>query len=104
MSISGLRRHSGSSCGVFSGLIISKFRASGDTLVPAVGYCLVFLSVNAGRQGTLWLQLSGIVWSVLYVNFGPQGTLAPAVGYCLICVAVNLGWQVTLWLQLSGIV
>ena len=61
LSISGLRELSGSSCRVLSDLCVCEFRASGDSLAPAVVYCLVFLSVNFGPQGTLWLQLSGIV-------------------------------------------
>ena len=63
LSISGLRGHSGCSCRVFSGHFVSQFRASGDTLAAAVGYSRVILSVNFGSQGTLWLQLSGVVWS-----------------------------------------
>ena len=35
--------------------LVHQFRALGDTLARAVGYCLVFLSFNFRPQGTLWL-------------------------------------------------
>ena len=61
LSILGLRGHSGSTCRVLAGLFVCQFWASGNTLVPAVGYCLIFLCVYFGPQEKLWLQLSGIV-------------------------------------------
>ena len=144
----GLDRHWGSSCRVLTVLFVCRFRASRDSLAPAVKYCLVFLSVNFGLQGnslasavryclsfvsvnfgplgTIWLQLSGIVWSCCLYISGLKGlsgsscrvlfdlfvyqfqtswdSLAPAVGYCLVLLSVNFGPQGTLWLRLSGVV
>ena len=75
------------------------------------------LSVNFRSQGTLWLQLSGIVWSLCLTISGIRGTLwlqqsgivwsfclsisglAPAVGHSLVFLSVNLGPHGSLWLQ-----
>ena len=109
MSISGLRGDSGSSCRVLSDLFARQFRASGDILAPAVGYCLILLSVNFGPPGILLLQLSksfhlsipGLrghsgsscwVLSPLFVcQFRASGdTLTPADGHFLsVCLSIS---------------
>ena len=85
-------------------LFVFQFRAAGDTLALAVGYCLVFLSINYGLRGH-----SGFSCRVLSDLFVCQlqalgDTLAPAVGYCLVLLSVNLWSRETLGQQLSGIV
>ena len=73
-------------------------------MAPAVKYSLIFLFVNFGPQGTLWLHLLGIVYFFRLSISGLKGTLAAAVACCLIFLSVNFGPQGTLWLQLPGIV
>ena len=126
LSSSGLRGYSGSNCQGLSGLSVCQFQASKDNLAPAVGDCLVFLFVNFGPRGILWLQLSRIIWFFCVSVSGLRGysgassrglfgrsscrfrasggTLAPGVGDCLVFLSINFGPQGILLLQLSGIV
>ena len=101
-----------------------QLQTSKHTPAPAAMYCLVFLSVIFGPQGTLLLQQLGIVWSLCLSISGLRGhsgsscllfsvfvyrfwasgdTLAQAVGYRLVSISRLRGHSGSSCWILSGL-
>ena len=100
MLFSGLDVHWAPAVGYCLIYLSVNFRPQGASLAPAVGYCLISLSVK-GLSGSLCRVLSDL----FFCRFRASGySLAPAVVYCLIFLSVNFGPQETLYIQLSDIV